>query len=128
MNINEHIYHISSRQAWQTAQAIGQYEADSLRHEGFIHCSTQAQVLMVANAFYRAQSDLVILCIRPESLQAELIWEAPVHPNPDEAPSVNPDSLFPHIYGPINLGAVVDVLDFPHEADGQFLLPPALRQ
>ena len=42
------IYHITSRGAWIEATRNGSYAADSLESEGFIHCSTAAQVLPVA--------------------------------------------------------------------------------
>src|SRR5687767_9633095 len=97
-----HIYHITTRDAWQQAQADGQYTAPSLESEGFIHCSTDAQVVQVANAFYRNVPHLVLLCIEPEKLTAELKWEAPAHPSSHE--DVPSDSqLFPHVYGTINL-------------------------
>jgi len=35
--------------------------------------------------------------------------------------------LFPHLYGPLNLDAVTEVLHFPCDAEGQFVLPAALR-
>jgi hypothetical protein len=35
--------------------------------------------------------------------------------------------LFPHIYGPLNLDAVTEVMDFPCGPDGRFVLPAALR-
>ena len=47
------IYHITSRQAWQEAQQRGEYRADSLESEGFIHSSTQSQILPVADKFYK---------------------------------------------------------------------------
>lgn len=112
------ILHITERQSWQSAQAAGAYRASSLDTEGFIHCSTAEQVERVANSFYRGQSDLVLLSIQTEQLPALLKWEAPM-------PSNDPHSgeLFPHIYGEINLEAVVKVVDFPPNADGTFTLP-----
>ena len=119
------IYHITTREAWQQAQTDGEYTAPSLDSEGFIHCSTAAQVLQVANAFYRDVPNLVLLCIEPERLSAQLKWEAPAHPEAHKAP-VNTDAmLFPHIYGAINLDAVVDVLDFPQSENG-FVLPDGI--
>jgi uncharacterized protein (DUF952 family) len=34
---------------------------------------------------------------------------------------------FPHIYGPINLDAVLQVLDFGADTSGQFFLPASLN-
>jgi len=115
------IYHITTRSAWEQAQSDGQYTAPSLQSEGFIHCSTSAQVVEVANAFYRDVPNLVILCIEPDMLTSELKWEAPAHPSAHaDAPS--DAQLFPHVYGAINLDVVVAVVNFPQGADG-FSLP-----
>ncbi len=113
------IYHITSRADWQAAQKLGAYRTPSLEREGFIHASRADQVLKVANAFYRAQAGLVLLQIDPALLQAVLKWEPPVHPQPGE--QLPPDTdRFPHIYGPINLDAVIRVVDFPVNVDGSF--------
>jgi uncharacterized protein (DUF952 family) len=118
------IYHITTRGALQQAQVDGQYIAPSLQSEGFIHCSTAAQVVEVANAFYRDVPNLVLLCIEPEKLSAELKWEAPAHPAAHaDAPS--DAQLFPHVYGAINLDAVATVVDFPQGEDG-FVLPSGI--
>lgn len=111
------IVHITSRSAWRAAQAAGAYTADSLRQQGFIHGSRPSQVLRVANNWFRGQDDLVLLVIAPERLTADLKWEAGV-----DAPA----ETFPHIYGPLNLEAVVDVLPFERDAAGDFRLPPEL--
>jgi uncharacterized protein (DUF952 family) len=108
------IYHITSRSSWSAAQAAGVYSADSLSSQGFIHCSKADQVLRVANSFYSGQSGLVILVIDPSRIKPALRWE----PGTDKA-----DELFPHIYGPLNLDAVVRVFDFPAGSDGKFSLP-----
>lgn len=108
------IYHITTRLAWAAAQDTGAYSADSLTSQGFIHCSTSDQVVRVANAFYRGQSGLVLLEIDSSLLQPTLRWE----PGTDKA-----DELFPHIYGFLNLDAVLRVLDFPAGEQGTFQLP-----
>lgn len=105
------IYHITSRTSWSAAQGSGFYTADSLASQGFIHCSKAEQVLRVANAFYRGQGGLVLLEIDLTALRPEVRWE----PGTDK-----PDELFPHIYGLLNLDAVVRVLDFPPAPDGSF--------
>ena len=55
------IYHITSRTAWEAAQAAGEYSPDSLKTEGFIHASTGEQVADTANRFYHGQKGLVLL-------------------------------------------------------------------
>jgi uncharacterized protein (DUF952 family) len=81
--------------------------------EGFIHCSTPEQVLRVANARFRGREDLVLLLIDSGMIAAEIRYENLEGGN----------ERFPHIYGPLNLEAVINVLDFEPQADGTFLLP-----
>lgn len=116
------IYHITPRTDWDAAQAAGAYTAASLASEGFIHCSTAAQAAPVANAFYTAQRGLVLLVIDTERLTAKWQWDPPAHPAPDKAPAAL-HGKFPHIYGALNLDAVVDVLPLEPDADGQFHFP-----
>ena len=118
------ILHITSKTEWLAAQNRGEYVAPSLQSEGFIHCSTEKQVLHVANAFYRGRTDLVLLKLDEVKLNPELKWEPPAGP---KAPGHSDSDLFPHIYGPINLTAVESVLDFePDPASGSFSLPSQL--
>ena len=122
--MSELIFHIASRDAWDAAQKAGQYTAPSLTSDGFIHCSTRAQVLPVAEKFYKGQAGLILLAIDPTRLSSGLKWEAPS----DGAPpaGVSASETFPHIYGPINLDAVVQVLDLESSVDGKFILPKSL--
>jgi uncharacterized protein (DUF952 family) len=114
------ILHITSRAEWKEAQAQGEYRAPSLETEGFIHCSTEKQVIHVANAFYRGKTDLVLLLIDGSKLKPGLKWEAPAGP---PAPGISGSDSFPHIYGPINLTAVASILDLRPDPDGTFTLP-----
>jgi uncharacterized protein (DUF952 family) len=114
------ILHITSKQEWLDAQKRGEYTAPSLETEGFIHCSTEKQVLQVANAFYRGRNDLVLLKINEEKIEPEVRWEPPAGL---PSPGISDTDKFPHIYGPINLTAVASVLDFGAGPDGLFILP-----
>ena len=71
-----------------------------------------------ANQFYAGQKDLVLLCIDTKKTEAEVKYEAPAC-----ADDQRMESLFPHIYGPLNVSAVVRVVDFVPGADGKFKLP-----
>ncbi len=112
------ILHITRKADWEQARAAGAYRGDTLASEGFIHCSTPGQVIQVANFLFSGQRDLALLVIDRDRVQA---------PIRDENLEGG-ESLFPHIYGPLNLDAVVEVLDFPSGADGRFRLPKALLQ
>lgn len=115
------IYHITSLRAWQQAQRHGDYRAESLDSEGFIHGSTGTQLLPVAEKYYKGQSDLLILKIDPTRLTSELRWEPPSGGAPP--PDVPEGDLFPHVYGPINLDAVVKVYDLESNPDGTYKSP-----
>jgi uncharacterized protein (DUF952 family) len=119
------VLHIASRQAWVAATRLGQYAAPSLASEGFIHCSTLGQVLHVAAKFYNGQTGLVLLVIDPARLTSALKWGPPSDGKPP--PGVPEGEAFPHIYGPLNPDAVLQVLDFDPDADGNFSLPASLE-
>ena len=106
------ILHITSKKAWQTA--VDTYLPLDFDQEGFIHCSTIAQVLKPANERYHGQTDLVLLCIDEEKVKAPIIYED----------CYESGTQFPHIYGRLNIDAVQKVIDFPPNPDGSFSLPP----
>jgi glutathione S-transferase len=115
------LYHITPDAEWAAAQASGEYRLSTrgktLAEEGFIHCSHTHQVVPVADAIYRGTADLVLLVIDPAAVRAEIREEA----------LGNSGERFPHIYGPLNVDAVVDVLPFETTVDGRFELPASLR-
>jgi uncharacterized protein (DUF952 family) len=111
------ILHITTNQSWDAAVATGSYRDVSLEDEGFIHCSTVQQILGPANEFYRGQSDLVLLCISSSAVEAEIIYED----------CYETGMAYPHIYGPLNVSAVKQVVEFPPNADGSFSLPSELE-
>jgi uncharacterized protein (DUF952 family) len=115
------IYHITSRTAWNEARERGDYRAESLETEGFIHCSTETQVVPVAEKYYKGQKNLLLLVVEPALLSSDLKWEPPSGGAPP--PGVAEGELFPHVYGPINLEAVVQAIDLESNPDGKYGFP-----
>ena len=112
------IFHITTREIWRRSIPRGQYTRESLRAEGFIHCSNKEQVLGVANTRFTGQDDLVLLSIDTSDVMSVIQY--------DKAPGS--DETFPHIYGPLNHDAVKAVIDFPPSDGGSFALPPDLQE
>jgi uncharacterized protein (DUF952 family) len=93
------IYHITTVAEWDSALQSGAYEARSLKEEGFIHCSEAYQVEGVLQRYFEGQTRLVKLVIDTDKLTSQYIQEW----------SSGSQDTFPHIYGPINLDAVLMV-------------------
>jgi glutathione S-transferase len=115
------IYHITTASTWNQARSAGSYAEStrglSLAEVGFIHCSFSRQVPQVAGAYYRDVPDLVLLVIDPNRLSAEL----------REEDLAGEGQSFPHIYGPLNLDAVLAVVPFGPAEDGSFAVPASAR-
>ncbi|KAJ3092764.1 hypothetical protein HK100_006848 [Physocladia obscura] len=88
---------------------------------GFVHLSTAAQALRVANLFY-SSSNKLILCLIPVAnfKKGDLVWESPSHPTPsDEADKEIPNTeLFPHLYGKLTSEMISSTVEIVKEEDG----------
>jgi glutathione S-transferase len=97
------IYHIADRSRWEASLATGEYTASSLgaelADEGFIHLSTEAQWPGTLARFYDGVDDLVLLHVDEARLASPLVFERLGAATED----------FPHLYGPLNCDAVVEV-------------------
>jgi uncharacterized protein (DUF952 family) len=119
----QRLYHIATAPDWDQAQQDGEYRRStrgrSLSEEGFIHASTAAQVLPVANAVYAdEQQDLVLLVLDTSQIEAEIRCE----PVPGWA------DPFPHIYGPLDVAAVARAVPLERGAAGSFRWPAGLAR
>ncbi|MDE2602519.1 MAG: DUF952 domain-containing protein, partial [Bradyrhizobium sp.] len=85
--------------------------ADDAR-DGFIHFSTASQVAQTAKKHFSGQTGLLLIRIDADALGAALRWER----------SRN-DELFPHLYGELDLGAVIGVQDIHARSDGTHDIP-----
>ena len=113
------ILHIVPRAAWAAATAAGVYEGDTLATQGFIHCSTEEQAHLPATALFRGRDDLLLLVIDEARLPVPITWEQGDPPHPDGL-------LFPHLYAPLPLDAVVAVHEYRPGPDGTFAPPTDL--
>jgi uncharacterized protein (DUF952 family) len=106
------LYHLALAAEWERARAAGAYDRStigrSLAEEGFIHCSFASQVPATADRFYRGRDDVVLLRIDPDLLDADVRVE--------EVPGAG--EAFPHLYGPLPVGAVAWARPVPLDGDG----------
>lgn len=100
----ERIFHIATDADWRRSLETGTYATSTvgrtLEEEGFIHASRRDQVQGVFDRYYRGLGEhLVLLTIDPTRLTGADLRVEPVG-----------DDTYPHVYGPINRTAVVDVV------------------
>ncbi len=103
------IVHIVRKTDWERTLTSGEYRHASLVSQGFIHCSKPDQVVNVANTNFKGQSDLILLLIDEQRVKSEIKYE-----------DGGSGELYPHIYGPLNIDAVIHTMDFPCDIDGTF--------
>ena len=94
------IYHVTTSGDWNAAKQKGYYEHPSLKDEGFIHCSHEHQLAGVLERYFAGKTGLVKLVIDTDKLSSKFVF--------DWSPSLA--DTFPHVYGPINTDAVIDVI------------------
>jgi uncharacterized protein (DUF952 family) len=107
------IYHMCKRAEWEAARVAGRYAGSSQdAADGFIHFSTDAQIVESAAKHRTGQRDLVVLEVEVAALGAALRWE----------PSRG-GQLFPHLYGVLPVDAVRRVAALPLGAYGRHIFP-----
>ena len=106
-------YKIETRSAWAKAQRAGIYTGSALDvTDGFIHLSAHDQVRATLAMWFNGQTDLILATIDLTQLGDTVVWEAS-----------RGGALFPHIYGPIPMSVVQEVIDLPLMGDGSHDLP-----
>ena len=112
------ILHLLTEAAAAGAQPDSDYLPPTFAADGFIHCTAGDELMLeVANRFYREVADpMVAWSIDEERVRSEVRWEPPMPENP---PNYH-GPLFPHIYGPLNVDAVVDTRRLVRDTPGSF--------
>lgn len=104
------ILHACTKIDYDKAKENGGYRSNTLDSVGFIHCSEINTILRVANSNWIGRKDLILLFIDKNKVISEIKYE----------PDIHSGVLYPHIYGPLNLGAIISVKDFLPKEDGIF--------
>ncbi|MED1383746.1 hypothetical protein COL41_12000 [Bacillus mycoides] len=102
---------VITKRNWEIAKTTREINEKSLIEEGFIHCSLLDQALIVAETYFSHEEDVLLLTIDPSLVKAEIKYELATN-----------GQEYPHVYGVINVDAIVDVVPFPKEK-GEFILP-----
>jgi len=100
--VSARIFHITTRDQWNEQKSSGKYRHPSLQSEGFIHCSGASQVNETWRRIFGGEPGLIVLEIDVDQLRSEVRYE-----------QSEPGTLFPHVYGPVNVDAVVGIRELP---------------
>jgi uncharacterized protein (DUF952 family) len=108
------VYKICPRSLWREAERRGTFRGSEVdRRDGFIHFSTAAQVAETAARHFAGRRDLLLVRVDAATLGDKLKWE----------PSRG-GSLFPHLYGDLDVKTVTQVDSLPLDANGRHRFPP----
>ena len=92
------IYKILRPAEWQEFEASGRFTGSPDDHrDGFIHCSSRAQVEATAARYFAGEPQLVVVALETGSISADVRWE----------PASNGE-LFPHVFGDSSLSEILE--------------------
>lgn len=105
------ILHCMPKSIWESVHHQPHFGEASVAAEGFVHCSSIEYFWRVAPNFRNVDAELLLLCIDTDLLRSEIRWED----------ADNCGREYPHVYGPINLNAVVATLPFLRDEHGEWV-------
>ncbi len=110
------IYKLCPSSLWREAEAAGVFRGMPIDFDdGYIHFSTGAQVEETARLYFAGQDDLVLVAVSGDALGEALKYERS-----------RGGDLFPHLFAPLDLAAVLWVKPLPLGADGLHQFPDEL--
>ena len=103
-------YHLTPEPVWSAQAGADTYRPEAFEAEGFIHCTDgEVNLLAVANTYYQTDKrPYLVLVIDPDRVAAPIRYE-------------DPERIYPHVYGPLNRDAVVEIRRAVRLADGSFV-------
>lgn len=110
------IYKICPKALWREAEKAGRFDGAPIDlADGYIHFSTVGQATETAAKHFAGQNNLLLVAVEAEPLGDALKWEVS-----------RGGALFPHLYAPLDLSAVLWVKPLPIGADGMHVFPADL--
>jgi len=108
------IYHFVEKDYFEEFRGRDEYFPANYKSDGFIHCTREPEnVARVADFIIGGKpGEYLLLAINEEKVNAEVRYE-----------SAGPSILFPHIYGHLNMDALINILHFLRNEDGRFIFP-----
>lgn len=116
MEVIETIYHLADKQCWIDQSEQGAYAGrpEDL-DDGFLHFSTAKQIVESARVHKAGIENLVLLAVDVEMLGSSLKWE-----------KSRKGALFPHIYEPVPMNAVIWAHPLVLDEEGLHIFPEHL--
>ena len=102
--------HLVPTPVWEQQRGSDTYLPEAYDADGFIHCTIgDGRMLAVANMFYTADPrPFLALTLDPDRISSEVRFE-------------DPDAVFPHIYGPLQVAAVTGHRLVVRDDEGRFV-------
>lgn len=108
------ILHCMKKSTWEERKHKQSWGKRNIEADGFIHCSTIEYFWRVAPNFREITDEMVLICIDENKLTSKILFEDGDHCG----------RAYPHIYGPVNHDAVINVLPFLRDEQGNYLKNP----
>ncbi len=109
------LYHLTLAEDWRQAKRQAYYPWSTrgltLEQVGFVHASWLHQVAATYQRFYADAADVVLLALDPRAIATAGV---PIR----QEPAPDTGEMFPHLYGPLPMGAVVLADAYPGDPCG----------
>ena len=107
------IFKIVHADEWHAARSASAYSGSAKdRQDGFLHFSTEAQLLSTLMRYYASADDLILVAVDETTLGAALKYE----------PSTG-GALYPHLYGDLPVSGLQWARPIKRDRAGKFILP-----
>lgn len=106
------ILHCMKKETWEERKNKKEWGYRDIEKFGFVHCSTLNNIGCVTPNWKELDDELVIICIDENNLSSEVKFED----------LDNYGIEYPHVYGAINNSAIIAVLPYLKDNEGNWIM------